>query len=527
MMNKRALIISLLITIGIGFLANYLFLPAINLRSNGFIFFSILLGIVFTVSLIVMYFILDNSFMLVKVSGIVICSLTLIWIITLIISSPLFQSKVYANRITVKEKDFATDIPVSSDVKSIALMDTASAQILGDRTMGGLTDLISQYEVSDTYYTIEINGEMWKIAPLRYAGFFKYQKNKKDGIPGYVMVNPVTYEAKFVRLEKGYLYSDSSYFSTDLKRYIRNQFPSAIFEEYSFQIDNEGNVYWVVPSLSKKVVLGAKTRNGVIVINAVDGSSQFYDMNEIPEWVDLVYSGDFISELYNSYGTLQKGFLNSVFSNVGCKQTTDDFGYILRDSDIYIYTGITSTSNDESNIGFIMANTRTGEYFYYACSGAEEYSAMAAAEGVVQDFGYVASFPSLVNIGGEPTYVMVLKDNNGLVKLLAMVNVKNYTIVATGETLSKTLSAYSKALRSSGKGVDIDTTNYLEKTFVIADIQFIASAGETTAYIKDTEGKVYKQDFTANENLILLNVGDSITILYEVESSIIQIMEIK
>ena len=80
-------------------------------------------------------------------------------------------------------------------------------------------------------------------------------------------------------------------------------------------------------------------------------------------------------------------------------------------------------------------NQRTMETKYYSISGAEEFSAMRSAEGQVQNLKYSAAFPLLLNIANEPTYFMALKDDAGLVKKYAMVNVQKYQIVAFGDTL--------------------------------------------------------------------------------------------
>ena len=124
---------------------------------------------------------------------------------------------------------------------------------------------------------------------------------------------------------------------------------------------------------------------------------------------------------------------------------------------MWYFTGVTSVNEDESNIGFILTNARTGEYKFYPVIGAEEYSAMHAAEGEVQEKGYQASFPSLINVGGQATYIMVLKDSGGLVKLYALVNVEKYSMARrsrrqwqpTGNCWSVTASRWSitKALR--------------------------------------------------------------------------------
>jgi hypothetical protein len=405
-------------------------------------------------------------------------------------------------------------------------MDTASAQILCDSVVGSLTDLVSQYNVSDTYTTIYYQGKVVKVAPLEYAGFFKYNNNKKDGIPGYVLVDTETNEAQFVRLEKGIQYDPSAYFSKDLNRVLRMKYQTLTFGDYSFQIDEEGNPYWVVSVLKYNTFFGCTVPDRAVILNAVTGEMQLYNIAELPEWVDYVYSGETICDLYNQYGLYQDGFINSIIGQKGCTMTTDDFGYVAMNNDIYVYTGITSIVSDKSNLGFLLVNSRTGEFKYYEQDGAEEHSAMDAAEGVVQNYGYVASFPALININGEPTYAMVLKDSKGLVKQYSMVNVKNYTIVAVGDTMSDTLKNYKNAMASAGKGVDITLDiDYAEKEIVISDIQYITSNDITVVYIK-SEDKVYKQNFDDNENLILLNEGDTITVQYDKEDEENDIIEI-
>lgn len=529
-----AILILIIIALVLGGIGWYKVLPALNIHSTGVWIFALLVLIV-----VAMIYTLVRAIKKKKSNKIANCLwgavgvVLVLFIILLISSSTIFRSKTYANRISVEEGEFKEDIPVVDDIKNIPLMDTKSAKKLGNRVVGSLTDVVSQYDVSDEYTTICYKGEVRKIAALEYAGFFKYFNNKSKGIPGYVIVNPRNNEAEFVRLDKGIQYSPSAYFSRNLKRKLRTTYLTKIFGNYTFQIDDEGNPYWVVTCEEPNTFFSAYSPKEVILLNAVTGESKIYKIEDAPEWVDYVYDGDTVEELYDSYGTLSNGYFNSLFAQKGCKETTDDYGYLIQDDDVYVYTGVTSTTSDESNLGFILVNSRTGKFKYYAMSGAEEYSAMSAAEGVVQNYGYNASFPSLINMDGEATYVMVLKDNNGLVKLYAMVNVKNYTIVSTGETLNEALKNYKTALVSAGKKVDLHNVNsdsVETKEIKITDIKFLTVEGETVCYIKSEDGKCFKQKFEDNEKLILLNVNDTVEISYDKESrkdDIIDILDLK
>lgn len=526
------MVLSLIITGGLGF---WLFCPSVNVRSSGFWVFTISVMVIALILTVVITYVVqkprfESEFYTkpLGVLGIGVIGAGAIFVILLIVSAPIFNAKTYRNRISVEtqsEDAFVNDIPSTKDINKIALMDTESARKLGDRVLGSLSDMVSQFEMGE-YYTMEIQGNVMKIAPLEFGSFFKWNSNKDTGIPGYVLVNPITSEAEFIEVKGGINYAPSAFFGKDLMRHIRNAFPTKILGNYTFQVDNEGNVYWVYASMKPNTAVGCENIEGAIVCNAVTGKCDYYKVNEIPEWVDMVYSGELIEDLYNDYGKYVNGFFN--FSKKGITATTDDYGYLCVGSDIFVYTGVTSVAADESNLGFILVNSRTGEYKYYQVAGAEEYSAMSAAAGAVQNYGYKASFPSLVNIGGVPTYVMVLKDSNNLVKMYGMVNVKNYTIVAVEDTLNECLNSYNKAVVNAGTSADIDISlDTKSDTITITDIKFLTMDGNTIVYVKGDNEKVYKQNFAQNESLILFNIGDEVTIKYATEAEIIQIVEIE
>ena len=507
------------------FINFYIALPELNIHSNAFwsgIIVYLVLGLVFSLPLSKKYWSIDFSFKKMSV-------LTKIWLVLIgicvfvllfgnFISSPLFHAKKYASLITVEIGNFEEDIKESEDINDIALMDTASARIIGERAIGSLADVVSQYEVSDEYTTFDYNGRPMKIATLEYADWFKWFNNRKDGIPGYVLVDPVENEATYVELENPIKYTSSGHFGDNLQRLLRFKYPTAIFEGYYLELDNEGKPYYICPTMTAKIgIFGGKDVKGVVICDPTNGDCEYYDIENVPNWVDRVYDGTLVQEKYDWYGMYSGGYFNSIIGNKGCKVTTDDYGYKVMEGDVWIYTGVTSVNGDESNIGFVMINLRTCECKYYEIAGAEEYSAMSSAEGQVQHLGYTAAFPSLINIDGSPTYIMVLKDNAGLVKMYAMVNVQKYNIVATGSTQKEALAEYRRLLKDNGIiGSDqLATENIPSKKITILDITFVTTDGETIVYIKDTENGVYKQNFAENESLILLNEGDIITVYYE------------
>lgn len=445
----------------------------------------------------------------------------------------IFNAKRYAKLLTVEQRDFVTDIPESENVDNIALMDTNSARIFGKRKLGSLSDVVSQFEVENEYTQINISNKPMKVANLKYAGFFKYLSNRKEGIPGYIMVNPVNSQSQYVKLEKGMKYVASGYLNDNIYRYVQMHNPTKIIDGCYFEVNDEGEPFYVCPVMHARVGLfGAMDVKGAVLCSPVTGEMKYYDVKDIPTWVDRVYDGELLERKFNWYGLLSNGYWNNAIGQKGCIQTTDDYGYKTIEDDVWIYTGVTSVTGDESNVGFVMINQRTSEARYYSISGAEEYSAMSSAEGEVQEKDYKASFPSLINVDGVPTYIMVLTDNGGLVKMYAMVNVEQYNLVVTAESQEEVFTKYRKLLAKEGKeGGSAENTGedtIKEADIVVADMEYITMDGETYVYIKDDAGNVYKQKFSEDESVIKISVGDTIRVQYEeMESGIHRIISLE
>ena len=437
-------------------------------------------------------------------------------VLGLLLSSEFFFARRYASVITVEESEFSEDMPKNdmAAITNIALMDSDSAAILGTRTLGSLSHVVSQYTLSEYYTQINYHNTPQKVSNLEYDGFFKWLGNRDSGVPGFVMVDPVKSESQYVEFKTPIRYVESAFFGEDLGRKLRMSYPTKIFHSVTFEVDEEGNPYYIVSCARPRVFLfGAMDISEVILFNPASGESEIMPVKDAPAWIDVVYTGDLATEKYNWKGAYSGGFLNSVIGNVGCTVATDDFGYLVRDDDVWYFTGVTSAvADDKSNIGFILSNARTGAYKFYPVVGAEEHSAMAAAEGEVQEKGYVASFPSLVNISGQATYICVLKDDAGLVKLYALVNVENYSIVATGATQTDAMSAYTKLLKQSN--IDIGDTGAESATFTVDDLRIVPVSDVATVYITADDGRVFKGYLEADEALILIRKGDSLTVSY-------------
>lgn len=440
-------------------------------------------------------------------------------------SSPLFHAKSYASIAgEIETRDFIADTPASENISDIALMDTNSARVIGARALGSLSELVSQFEINDSYTQINLQGKPMKVATLEYADFFKWWNNRDTGIPGYIAVDPVHNTSTYVELSQPMIYSASAQFGENLYRKLRFSYRTAIFGNTYFEIDENGTPFYITPVLKHDILLfGGNNVKGVVTLNPCTGETAYYDIAEVPSWIDIVYDGNMLTERYDWYGLYSGGFWNSIFGNKDCKQVTDDFGYKMFDDDVWVFTGVTSIVSDQSNIGFVLMNSRTAEIRYYSIPGAEEYSVMRSAEGEVQHLGYTASFPSVINVEDQPTYIMVLKDKGSLVKQYALIHVERYNIVVTGATQREVMAKYKTALAENGM---LDSSGIVSEeaggeTVTVKDIKYLVQDGNSYAYIISDDEIIYKVDCAEFETVVLIEPGDKVTLVTaEDESSV-------
>jgi hypothetical protein len=518
------IIIPLVLIIIAGYIYYYVTLPAINIHSPGFWFFILIAFLVISTGIGFATANLDKKGRrlpgpmfknkLFTISMGITASLLAVYLIGSLLSSPIVNAGKYQQLLTISERDFQEDIKEIS-YNEIPILDKDSATLLGSRTMGSILEYVSQFEVSSNYTQINYQGVPTRVTPLRYGSFFKWLNNRSKGVPAYMKIDMATQEVELVKLQNGIKYSEAEHFGRNIYRYLRFRYPTYIFDTLNFEIDEEGTPYWICPVKDYTIGLfGGQTIGNVVIVNAITGEHKDYNIDEVPQWVDRVYSADLLITLYDYYGTLKHGYWNSVISQKDSLQTTDGYNYIALEDDVWVYTGVTSVGGDESNVGFVLMNQRTAETRYYSISGAEEYSAMASAEGKVQHLGYRATFPLLLNIGGEPTYFIALKDAAGLVKNYAMVNISKYNIVAIGDTVNECEKKYLAALKSGGVTV-IDTTNLPKITGTISKIAQGVIDGNSHYYILlNNSTEIFDVEVASYLSIIKYNVGDSITLTY-------------
>lgn len=519
MKGKKKLLLGIVVIL-VAAVYYYAALPAVNIHSSETWFFMIALVIVIALLYMKNGQIgireLKQSKMM-KSLGVVVLGLGIIYLAGTLLSSPIINAKKYQKLMKVEERTFTEDIEEQSFDK-VPLLDKDTAEILGDRKMGSMVDMVSQFDADNIYSQINYQDNPVRVTPLKYASLIKWFTNRSEGIPAYIRINMATQETELVKLDEGIKYTTSEHFNRNIYRHLRFAHPTYIYGELSFEIDEEGVPYWIAPVKKYNIGLfGGETVGKVVLCNAVTGEMKTYDVEDVPQWVDRVYSADLLVQLFDYYGTLKHGFLNSVLGQKDCLETTDGYNYLALEDDVWMYTGVTSVNGDQSNVGFVLSNQRTMETRYYEVEGATEAAAMSSAEGQVQNLKYTATFPLLLNISGEPTYFIALKDDAGLVKKYAMVNVQRYQIVAIGDSVSQCEENYLELLLSNGvKEKEKDTREVLEISGKITKIAQAVLDG-TSHYYLMVEGseEIFDASVVDFIDVVRCEVGQEITMEYK------------
>ena len=508
---------------GLGYF--YFELPALNFHAEEFYVFVFLLCAVYCVCAV-----LTSGFQGEGVKGyfgfvkkqctipfLVLVALIAAIIIGGLTSWVVIRAGSYSKLLSIKDGDFASEVEEIS-YNQIPMLDEDSAARLGSRKLGELADMVSQFEILPSYTQINYQGRPVRVTSLAYGDLVKWFTNRSAGLPAYLIIDMVTQEAEVVRLDEGMKYTTAEHFGRYLPRHLRFHYPTYMFADPVFEINEEGEPYWVCPRMVKTIGLfGGTDIQGAVLVNAVTGESQYYE--ELPNWVDHVYDANLIMEQYDYYGMYHNGFINSIFGQRDVTHTTEGYNYIAIGDDVYMYTGVTSVTSDPSNIGFILSHQRTKETHFYSVAGATEASAQASAMSQVQQMRYVATFPLLLNIADQPTYFMSLKGEDGLVKMYAMVNVQQYNIVETGSTVAECEANYRRALADSGLISDGDAeavpSDQEEISGAIAEIRTAVLDGNSYYFLRlEGQDTFYAVNAAENPLAVILNAGDQVTIAY-------------
>lgn len=485
-------------------LSYYLYLPALNFKNLGFWGYLILIYLpVMTISLF------SDEVMSMKKKTLIyyvpLGIIVVLFVLASISGSIMFNARHYASQI--KDNMEVNFENYKGNIQNVPILDKESADLIILREAGKDKTLVSQFKVLNSEQ-ITMLGNSYRISPMEHAGLSRAIHNRKVGTPGYVIIDMKTQNAKLQKVDGGMQYTQTAWGKRNLTRHLRYSFPTLIMDKSILELDEEEKPFYVTPIIKCKIgIFGGKDVVGIILTNPTTGENIKYDLKDIPKWVDNVYPTNLLLKQYNNYGKYKNGYVNTM-PILGAKKdifiATNGYNYIPIEDDNWIYTGITSITNDESNIGFILINKRTKLVETYYVSGAEEYSAMDGAMGVVQDLGYRATFPLLININNQPTYLVSLKDSSGLVKKYSLINVEKFRIIAVEDTIDKCMQKYLKLMKADlnlelntdvSTSIDMIVPIFPESITIINNIIYIK--------IKDNN---YRIDIFDNENVTLTEI---------------------
>jgi hypothetical protein len=507
------------------FVYDYITLPAWNLRSPSFVFMMAFALFAFAT--------IDQLFTLsinrISKTAYMLGTLLIAYVLIFgFLSSEMLNAREYREQIVIKEvKEFSSDFTTVA-LNRIPVVDKQTAQQLGEKQIGTVQGLGSQYYVDPEYTLVSSNEQIYRVSPLQYREFFKWLQNRNDGIPGFVRVNVTNpTDVTLVNLSEGMLYAPSAFFSQDLQRHVRFKYRSKILSDYSFEIDDSGKPYWVISVIEPQInVFGGLNAIGAVIVDPVNGDTQYYDIADLPDWVDRVQPTDIAWSQIDNWGYYINGFINTLFNQRDMLQTTDGYNYVTIDNQIHVYSGLTSVGSDRSIVGFALINLRSREATFYRIGGADEYAAMSSAEGQVQDLGYRSTFPVLLNIASVPTYFVSLKDQEGLVKMYSFVAVSNYAAVGVGETVVAAQRDYMTRLKEIGMIVD-DQETYKKLTLTVATVHTAIVDGDTTYYLTfDEDARLFVVPLSVSLEVIFASEGDEVTLgFFETNGNVIIVDE--
>lgn len=514
-------IIAFLITAIIFAVTFYVSLPAISIRTRDSAFFLVFILLVFT-GLDCLFTVKFTK--IAKITAGIAVLLAAFVIVMSFFSGPFFRASAYRDQLHMEEvTDFNAEFATVS-LDQIPVIDLAAARQLGNKKMGQVSGLGSQFSVSDEYTLISVNGQLYRVSPLEYQDLYKWFQNRNKGIPGFIKVNVTNpNDVELVELEEGMVYSPSAYLNQNLARHVRLHYPMDLLEDFSFELDDDGKPYWVISTYVPAIGLyGGKDANGVIVVDPVSGDMEKYSIDEVPSWVDRVQPADIAMNQLNNWGQYVNGFFNTLFGQKDMLSLTEGFNYVTINGQTHVFTGMTSTGTDHSINGFALINLKTKDAKFFKVNGADETSAKNSAEGEVQNLGYTATDPLILNIAQKPTYFISLKDQAGLVKKFGFVSLENYSIVGIGDTVSEAQSDYIKKLKEGGVAIDNkDDLMQLEGT--ITNLQTAIVNGNSTYYMNiEGSDKLFILPISISDELPLTKVGDRVQIKYlDLEDAVI------
>ena len=256
--EKAALkiVISILATLVTAAVAFYVMLPPLNFKAYEFYLYLGIIVLAYAVFSALLSGVISKPEYTpyfkrqMIVPGVIVAVLLVVVGIGYLVSSPFFRAEDYSNIIEVRtDSNFAEEIDKqdAESFSNIPKLDEGVAATLAPRALGNLAEkgYVSQFSVYPLYTQINYKGTPVRVVPLQYSNIIKWFTNRSEGLPGYIVIDMANEVTTFKELDNGIKYSPAEHFGRLLKRHLRMNYPTYLFGNPSFEIDDEGNPYWI------------------------------------------------------------------------------------------------------------------------------------------------------------------------------------------------------------------------------------------------------------------------------------------
>ncbi len=501
---KRAILIGLAISIGIGLLNYFSMVKTIGI--NLFIVFMV----VFTIAFWSVYI----SFKM-EISKKMLPGILLIFVLLITAVSPFLMTKDLHGLTDIVEVDGK---PVEIDTRHVRQVNYEYAKWKADKVVGEMGNRVMIGELEIVLY----QGKLTWVCPLIHRDFFK-QWNF-DVTPGYILVDGEDPAKEAIMVDDyavDYSY-EGEYFSQYMHRIVYNQYPN-YDQHWAFEIDENGSP-WVIVTLSQPTVsyTGAVAKQ-VLVVSPVNRSLTSYVFGEQPDWIDNAFPEELAESYCEWWGSYKNGFWNTIFTEEDVMQPTvknnahsqdgggfgtDVYMIVGENNQTFWFTDFTSpASSDQSMVGYILMNTRTGESNFYQVNGLlNGYAAMEAATAKVTNFvGWYATQPIFLIIDGNETWFTPIHSGTNILQKVALVRALDGE-VTMGDTLEEVLEGFTSIEVVANETVFTTSGN-------VSAIHSYVVDGETEWYLEVNATVIYAD---SEQQPFLIQVGDNITVEYQI-----------
>lgn len=378
----------------------------------------------------------------------------------------IFSAGTYASLIGPMEtRDWTQDVQ-PKDPHHMAMITPDNALYLAQKTLGQQGAIGSQFTINADAITLQrVHDKLVYVIPLDFAGFTTWTSSP-GGVPAYVTINAEDPESQpeLVKLAdgNGMIYTPGAQFWNQLQRHMREQGNFDGFSDPMFELDDAGQPWWITTAYKPTIGWSGEQITSVLVTNPHDGTTASYAVDKVPAWVDRVMPRDLTRSYIDWWGDLSGGWWNSFWNKSNLTKPEDNGTVLIYDAEGQAawVTDVTSrSSNDDSLVGIIYTDVRTGRSVFYQVGGGGTMNAILAAVNKNQDVQYkhlTGDYVQIYNIDGVMAAVVPLLNGNSAFQGVAIAEVKNPQDVAVGTTQFEALAKFKSILARHGQQISVE-----------------------------------------------------------------------